>query len=215
MFNKNIQVLLGIFAIIIGLVYISCDEDEGCPSTYDKEPICNEDTICDDDETVMSCPTDCWDINKTTTCRAAYNETRMSCVDFTVDTDATDKTPMEIYQHIHDSCIQLGRTENCQFRDEEGEISEEECIIKVSQEYSCLEMACIDVSNYHICMISPRNTDSGQIMSLDFGVTTIPVLPYDGWTQTACDQMSGLDIYSIDTVSNDIIQDDALTCDLY
>ncbi len=219
MLNKNVQVLVGVAVIVMGIVYISCEEGESCtiePSdggVYNAQPGCNEDTICDADETVMSCPSDCWDITATTTCRAAYNETRMSCVDFTVDTDATDKTPMEIYQYIHDSCIQLGREENCQFRTDEGELSEEECIVKVSHDFSCLEMACVDVSNYHICMISPRNTDSGQIMSLDFGVTTVPVFPYDAWTQAACDTMSGLEINPPE--SNWIIQDDDLTCDLY
>jgi hypothetical protein len=212
MLNKNIQVLLGVVVIVMGIVYISCDEGESCtiePSDggmYDIQLGCNEDTVCDDDETVMSCPADCWDINAITTCRAAYNETRMSCVDYTVDTDATDKTPVEIYQYIHDSCSQLGREENCQFRTDEGELSEEECIVKISQSYTCLEMAGVDVSNYHICMIPPANTD--YISSLDFGVTTINVFPYDPrWTQDVCNLMSDQ--------PNEIIKDDDLTCDLY
>ena len=201
MVSKNIQIGIVIVAVIMAVGYVSCDEEE-----------CGNGT-CSDDETVMGCPDDCWDITKTTTCRAAYNETRMSCVDYTVDPDATEKSPMEIYQHIHDSCIALGRTENCQFTDDTGEPIVEECIIKVSQQYSCLEMACVDVENYHICMIPPVNTDSGQVMSLDYGVTTIPVFPYDGWTQAACDTMTGLGINPPE--SNEIIKDDDLTCDLY
>ena len=62
------------------------------PAVYNAQSICNDDGICDNDETIMSCPSDCWDMNKKTTCRAAYNETRMSCVDYTVDPYATSST---------------------------------------------------------------------------------------------------------------------------
>ncbi len=222
MLIKHVQVLLGIFVMIGGIVYISCEEDDECATEageagdagiYGKQRVCNDDGVCDVDETVMSCPADCWDVNQTTTCRAAYNETRMSCMDFTVDMDATDKTPMEVYQFIYDSCERLGQEEQCQLIDDTGALNEEECIFKVSQKFSCLDMACVDVLNYHICMISPRNTDTEQIMSLDYGVTTIPVFPYDGWTQMACDSMSGLGMDP--PVSNEIIKDDDLTCDLY
>ncbi|MCP4195824.1 MAG: hypothetical protein GY762_01620 [Proteobacteria bacterium] len=189
------------------------DTDTDSDTDTDIEPSCNDDTDCDDNETVASCPADCWNSNKITTCRVAYNETRDTCLDYTVDTDATEKTPMEIYQYINESCIKLGRDDNCQFRNDEGELSEEDCWVNVSQENSCLEMACNDVSNYHICVIPPVNTDHEQIMSLDFGVTTIRILPYDAWTQAACNTMSGLEIYPPE--SNWIIKDDDLTCDLY
>jgi hypothetical protein len=187
MVNKQIQIFFGVLVIIMGIVFISCvDEGSECPTEpktdeikdpaiYNKQSVCNKDTICDEDETVMSCPEDCWDITKTTTCRAAYNETRMSCLDYTVDTSATDKTEMEIYQYIFDSCVQLARGENCQLGDEQ------ECIIKVSQNYSCLQQACVDTDLHDICIIPPVFNE--QIQSLDYGVYTIPVFPHDLWTQ--------------------------------
>jgi len=218
MLNKNIQILLGIIVIIMGIVFISCvDNESGCPTEpkdtnetmdpniYNKQPICNNDTICDDNETVMSCPSDCWDINKITTCRAAYNETRMSCLDYTVDTSATDKTEMEIYQYIYDSCVQLARGENCQLGDEQ------ECILKISQNYSCLQQACVDTTLHDICIIPPVYNE--QIQSLDYGVYTIPVFPHDLWTQMACDSMTGLEFGSDE--HNYIIELDDITCDLY
>ena len=213
MFNKKIQVLLGMFAIITAIAYLSCDDGESCSAEqsdagmYEAQEVCNEDWVCAEDETVMSCPADCWDITKTTTCRAAYNETRMSCLDYTVDTDATDKTPMEIYQYIYDSCIQLGREEQCH-------MGTDECIVKISQDYSCLAMACVDNVNYHVCMIPPVETENEQIMSLDFGVWTVPYFPADpGWTQGACNVMSGLGMNP--PVDNEIVTGDDITCDLY
>ncbi len=211
MLNKQIQIFFGVLVIIMGIVFISCvDNRSECPTEpktdeikdptiYNKQSVCNSDTICDEDETVMSCPEDCWDITKTTTCRAAYNETRMSCLDYTVDTSATDKTEMEIYQYIVDSCVQLARGENCQLGDEQ------ECIIKVSQNYSCLQQACVDKDLHDICIIPPVFNE--QIQSLDYGVYTIPVLPHDLWTQGACNSMTG--------EPNDIIELDEITCDLY
>ena len=89
--------------------------------------------------------------------------------------------------------------------------SDEECIIKVSQNYSCLEQACVETNLHNICIIPPVNTE--QIQSLDYGVTTIPVFPNDLWTQMACDTMTGIPFGSAE--HNDIIKDDAITCDLY
>jgi len=234
MLNKKIQILFGILLIIMGIVFVSCEnkekgeaasviENPSCPTEpkdngtmdtdiYNKQALCDNDTICDDNETVMSCPSDCWDISKTTTCRAAYNETRMSCLDYTVDTSATTKTKMEIYQNIYDSCVQLGRDENCQLKGKDDEDYEKECIIKVSQGYSCLAQACIDTIHANVCIISPRNVE-GQIQSLDYGVTTVAVFPNDGWTQMACDTMSGLPLFGFE--HNYIIKDDDITCDLY
>lgn len=211
MLNKQIQIFFGVLVIIMGIVFISCvDKGSECPTEpktneikdptiYNKQSVCNNDTICDDDETVMSCPADCWDITKTTTCRAAYNETRMSCLDYTVDTSATDKTEIEIYQYIFESCVQLARGENCQLGDEQ------ECIIKVSQNYSCLQQACVDTDLHDICIIPPVFNE--QIQSREYGVYTIPVFPHDLWTQGACNSMTG--------EPNDIIELDDITCDLY
>ena len=217
MISKQIQVFLGVFVIIMGIVFISCvDKGNECPTEpktneikdptiYNKQSVCNNDTICDEDETVLSCPEDCWDITKTTTCRAAYNETRMSCLDYTVDTSATDKTEMEIYQYIFDSCVQLARGENCQL----GDVPE--CIIKVSQNYSCLQQACVDTTLHDICIIPPVYNE--QIQSLDYGVTTIPVFPHDLWTQMACDSMTGIEFGRDE--HNYIFELDDIKCDLY
>ncbi|MCP4716567.1 MAG: hypothetical protein GY868_15710, partial [Deltaproteobacteria bacterium] len=91
MLNKKIQIFFGIVFIVLGLVCISCEDpengnadpgtaDAGCPTepldtnvtidtaVYNAEALCNNDTVCDDGETVMSCPGDCWDITRTTTC---------------------------------------------------------------------------------------------------------------------------------------------------
>ena len=67
MINKHIQVMIGIILILAGVIYLSCDSEEGgpknCPSIYTATEMCNNNGTCDATESVMSCPSDCWDMN--------------------------------------------------------------------------------------------------------------------------------------------------------
>ena len=200
MLNKKIQIILGCILIILGIVYISCKDDgPRCPG----DP-CNRDGICqEDNESLMCCPEDCFDPAKVTGCRAAYNETRMSCMDFIGDFNNSDyvkRSKMEIYAYMLRTCQNLASGDYCQFPDSS------DCIYSLSQTRTCLQQACNNNTLHIICKIPPVETD--MIHSLDYGMFSIPVWPNDGgWTQGACNIMSGF--------INPLINGDNITCGLY
>ncbi|MFC1669321.1 hypothetical protein ACFL20_02955 [Spirochaetota bacterium] len=199
MLNKKVQIIFGCLLIILGIVYLSCKDDR--PRCTDVP--CNKNGTCEADETLMCCPEDCFDPAKVTGCRAAYNESRMSCMDFIGDFDHPNyekQSKMDIYNYMLRTCENLASGDYCQFADPD------DCVFTLSQTRTCLQQACNDPSLHSVCIIPPVET--AIVQSLKYGMITIPVWPNDpGWTDGACWEMTGYE--------NPCVNGGSITCDLY